>query len=80
MTNNEIFELIKKCLPENVSYSQDGGLHNKCKIEGTLGDIFKFVQEIRKQTINEILISLKDVPNSEANRVAINRIMVRYDG
>jgi hypothetical protein len=35
----------------------------------------KFAQEIRKQTIDEILTSLKEVPNPEANRTAINRIM-----
>jgi hypothetical protein len=53
MTDSEIFELIKKCLPENVSYSQDGGFHNKCKIEGELGDIFKFTLAIHKNGYNK---------------------------
>ena len=37
-------------------------------------DLLKFAQEIRKQTIDEILTTLEEVPNPEANRPAINRI------
>lgn len=35
----------------------------------------KFAKEIRKQTIDEILTALKEVPNPDANRTAINRII-----
>jgi hypothetical protein len=38
-------------------------------------DLLEFARAIRKQTIDEILTSLKEVPNPEANRTAINRIM-----
>ena len=37
-------------------------------------ELLKFAQEIRKQTIDEILTTLEEVPNPEANRTAINRI------
>ena len=38
-------------------------------------DLLEFARAIRKQTIDEILTSLKEVPNPEANRTAINSIM-----
>jgi hypothetical protein len=41
---------------------------------GEEGDLLNFAQQIRKETINEILSDLKNVPNPEANRTAINRI------
>jgi len=37
--------------------------------------LLRFSRAIRKETIEEVLTSLKDVPNPEANRTAINRIM-----
>ena len=46
MTDEELFKIIKKHLPENLSYKQDGGLLDPCKIEGTLGDVLDFVKEI----------------------------------
>lgn len=81
MTEEQIFQLIKDCLPENLCYYQDGGLSNRCKIEGTLDDVFKFIKSIRKKTMEDILASLKNVPNPDANRSAINRIewMMNYD-
>lgn len=42
--------------------------------------ILEFAKVIRKQTIEEILSSLRNVPNPEANRTAINCIEWRnYD-
>jgi hypothetical protein len=41
-------------------------------------ELLKFAQSIRKQIVEEILTSLKDVPNPEANRAAINRIMCMF--
>ena len=37
-------------------------------------ELLKFARAIRKQTIDEILTTLEEVPNPEANRTAINRI------
>jgi hypothetical protein len=37
--------------------------------------LLRFSRAIRKETIEEVLTLLKDVPNPEANRTAINRIM-----
>jgi hypothetical protein len=51
------------------------GLDNDSIWSGTPEQLLKFAQEIRKQTIDEILTSLKEVPNPEANRTAIWRIM-----
>lgn len=41
-------------------------------------ELLKFAQSIRKQIVEEILTSLKDVPNIETNKPAINRIMCRF--
>jgi len=62
MTNEQILELAKTC----------GFIVWGCAEEQQL---LKFAQAIRKETIEEVLTSLKDVPNPEANRTAINRIM-----
>ena len=72
MTDEQIIELVKEHFLEWEA-DEDG----YCWIEfaGKPGDFLKFAQEIRKQTIDEILTSLKEVPNPEANRTAINRIM-----
>jgi hypothetical protein len=60
MTNEQILELAKTC----------GFIVWECAEE----QLLKFAQAIRKETIEEVLTSLKDVPNPEANRTAINRI------
>jgi len=72
MTNEEILQLVKEHF-EEWEADEDG----YCWIEfaGKPDAYVKFAQEIRKQTIDEILTSLKEVPNPEANRTAINRIM-----
>ena len=46
MTDEELFKIIKKHCPVNLSYRQDGGLLDPCKIEGTLGDVLDFVKAI----------------------------------
>jgi len=61
MTNEQILELAKTC----------GFIVWDCAEE----QLLKFAQAIRKETIEEVLTLLKDVPNPEANRTAINRIM-----
>ena len=65
MTNPEILELAEKL---EFCY-RDEDDWRKWNI------ILKFALAIRKETIEEVLTSLKDVPNPEANRTAINRIM-----
>ena len=69
MTNEQIFELAEKL---EFCY-RDEDDWRKWKVSPVI--ILKFVQAIRKETIEEVLTSLKDVPNPEANRTAINRIM-----
>jgi len=74
MTNPEILELAKTCGFDSFT----GEIENfwECWEE----QLLKFALAIRKETIEEVLTSLKDVPNPEANRTAINRIMsMNYD-
>ena len=74
MTNPEILELAETCGFDSFT----GEIENfwECWEE----QLLQFAQAIRKETIEEVLTSLKDVPNPEANRTAINRIMsMNYD-
>jgi hypothetical protein len=72
MTDEQILKLVQEHF-EEWEADEDG----YCWVEfaGKPDAYVKFAQEIRKQTIDEILTLLKEVPNSEANRTAINRIM-----
>jgi hypothetical protein len=69
MTEEQILELAEKL---EFCY-RDEDDWRKWKVSSVI--ILKFARAIRKETIDEILTSLKDVPNPEANRTAINRIM-----
>ena len=74
MTNEQILELAETCGFDSFT----GEIENfwECWEE----QLLKFALAIRKETIEEVLTSLKDVPNPEANRTAINRIMsMNYD-
>jgi hypothetical protein len=74
MTNEQILELAEKL---EFCY-RDEDDWRKWKVSSVI--ILKFAQAIRKETIEEVLTLLKDVPNPEANRTAINRIMsMNYD-
>jgi hypothetical protein len=74
MTNEQILELAEKL---EFCY-RDEDDWRKWKVSSVI--ILKFALAIRKETIEEVLTSLKDVPNPEANRTAINRIMsMNYD-
>ena len=53
MTDEQLFKIIKKHCPVNLSYRQDGGLLDSCKIEGTLGDVLDFVKAIREDAYQE---------------------------
>ena len=73
MTDEQIFEVAKTCgFIEMIGERDDeaDGVYYECWEE----QLLKFAQEIRKQTIDEILTTLEEVPNPEANRTAINRI------
>ena len=70
MTIEEIIQIAHKYL-----YHYDTELGQWELNEESIEDIMEFARAIRKQTIDEILTSLKEVPNPEANRTAINRIM-----
>lgn len=69
MTNPEILKLAKSCGIEH--WSRNKGECWECLED----ELLKFARAIRKETIEEVLTLLKDVPNPEANRTAINRIM-----
>ena len=69
MTNKEILELAKTCGFDD--FTPEERVCWECWEE----QLLEFARAIRKQTIDEILTSLKEVPNPEANRTAINRIM-----
>jgi hypothetical protein len=69
MTDEQILKLAEKL---EFCY-RDEDDWRKWKVSPVI--ILKFVQAIRKETIEEVLTLLKDVPNPEANRTAINRIM-----
>jgi phosphopantothenate synthetase len=47
---------------------------NEQILAGTTKEIIEFAQQIRKQTLEEVISILQNVPNPEANRTAINRI------
>lgn len=73
MTNKEILELAKSCGMDNFTGRTDEDKLSpywECWEE----QLLKFAQEICKQTIDEILTTLEEVPNPEANRTAINPI------
>jgi hypothetical protein len=73
MTDEQIIKLAKTCgFDEFVGEKDDetDGVYWQCWEE----QLLKFARAIRKETIEEVLTSLKDVPNPEANRTAINRI------
>jgi hypothetical protein len=74
MTNEQILKLAETCGFEWFTGEKDDGTQSdywECWEE----QLLKFAQAIRKETIEEVLTLLKDVPNPEANRTAINRIM-----
>ena len=75
MTEEQILELVKEHFTEEWC-EEDG--HGWTEFSGKPDAFVKFAQEIRKQTIDEILTLIKDVPNPEANWAAINRILNKY--
>jgi hypothetical protein len=82
MTDEQILELAKNCeFDFSIKWRLKGGeSSNQMYWECWEQQLLKFALAIRKETIEEVLTSLKDVPNPEANKTAINRIMsMNYD-
>jgi len=73
MTEKQILKLADGIL-EEWEADEDGRTWKE--YSGTSQEIIEFAQQIRKEARNEIISSLKNVPNPEANRSAINRIEV----
>ena len=71
MTDEQILELVKEHF---IEWEADEDGYCWVEFAGKPNAFWKFAQEIRKQTIDEILTTLEEVPNPEANRTAINRI------
>ena len=69
MTDQKILELADE-LFEEWEAEEDGKIWYECYEERLL----KFTHQIRKQTLEEVIFVLQNVPNPEANRAAINRI------
>ena len=65
MTEEQIFKLASEHLYILTSVNEWCGENE---------DILKFAHQIRKQTLEEVISVLQNVPNPEANRAAINRI------
>jgi phosphopantothenate synthetase len=63
MTDEQILELARKHLDE---FPDD--------FTATKEQLIEFAQQIHKQTLEEVISVLQNVPNPEANRAAINRI------
>jgi hypothetical protein len=46
MTKEELFQLLKKCLPPNLAFRTEGGLEGKTEITGTFDDVLTFVHNV----------------------------------
>lgn len=78
MTNEEIIKAAKRAFSltwENPMCEQYGG---KWVYKASESELLEFASKLHKDTIDKILTSLKEVPNPEVNRAAINRIMSLY--
>jgi len=71
MTKEQILELADDFL-EEWEADEDGRTWKE--YSGTTKEIIEFAHQIRKQTLEEVISVLQNVPNPETNRAAINRI------
>ena len=69
MTEEQILELAEKL---EFCY-RDEDDWRKWKVSPNI--ILKFAQTIHKQTLEDMISVLQNVPNPEANRTAINKIL-----
>jgi hypothetical protein len=75
MTNEQILELVR-------FHFEEGGIRDDGSCSeyfGTPKDFIEFAQQIRRDTLYEVIHILSSVPNPEANRTAINRITMELD-
>jgi hypothetical protein len=70
MNKEQILEIAKTCGFDEFTFTSEDGAYWECWEE----QLIEFAEAIRKETLNKVLSSLKNVPNPEANRIAINRI------
>ena len=68
MTNEQILELAETCGFDMNAY--ENGDCWECWEH----QLLKFALLIRKQTLEDVISVLQDVPNPQANQTAINRI------
>lgn len=72
MTEEQLFQLLRKCLPTNLAFRTEGGLEGKTEIVGTFDDVLTFVHNIysmggeigsweTEQRYNEIIRNLHDL-------------------
>jgi hypothetical protein len=71
MTNEQILEVADEFL-EEWEAEEDG--KTWVEYSGTAQEIIYFAQQIRRDTLYEIIHLLSNVPNPQANQTAINRI------
>ena len=53
MTDQRIYEILKKSLSDNLHFKTEGGLHGKTEIWGTFGDVLDFVKAIYEEGYDE---------------------------
>ena len=75
MTDAEILEMVKDYF--KVGGTRDDG--SSSEYYGTIKDFIDFSKQIRRDALYEVISILKNVPNPEANRAAINRIDMELD-
>ena len=71
MTKEQILEVADDFL-EEWEAEEDG--KTWVEYSGTAQEIIYFAQQIRRDTLYEIIHLLSNVPNPQANQTAINRI------
>ena len=77
ITPEQILELAKEHL-EHFSFD-NGAECAWTDFAATNEQLIEFAQQIRRDTLYEVIHILSSVPNPEANRTAINRITMELD-
>ena len=77
ITTEKILELAEEHL-EHFSFD-NGAECAWTDFAATKEQLIEFAQQIRRDTLYEVIHILSSVPNPEANRTAINRITMELD-
>jgi hypothetical protein len=80
MTTEQIFKLAKTCGFDEFTGKKETEESDDTYWECWANQLLNFAQRIRQETIKDVITTLKGVPNSEANRTAINRITNMENG